>query len=284
MNIKSYAKINLSLKVVGILPNGYHELEMVNLPLDLHDIITIDPLPIAGDTYITCNDLRLVSLKGNLCTRALEAMRRRYGFKDNFRISIHKCIPFAAGLGGGSSNAACVMLAINKMLRLGATNEELAEIGLSLGADVPYFLNPVPAIVRGIGEVIEPISMRDDCFCLVVKPEEGLSTQDVYSHCDDFEKEPIHTEEVVLGLADGDFHKIAENRGNDLYPAAKALLPKVETIVNELKAEGFETAAMSGSGSACFGLTKDHRLAMKAERHFIKEGHIVRLCKILRTK
>ncbi|MDY5441602.1 MAG: 4-(cytidine 5'-diphospho)-2-C-methyl-D-erythritol kinase [Candidatus Enteromonas sp.] len=284
MNIKSYAKINVSLKVVGILENGYHDLEMVNLPLDLHDVITIDPLPIAGDTYITCNDLRLVSMKGNLCTRALEALRSKYGFKDNFRISIHKCIPFAAGLGGGSSNAAVVLQSINKMLRLGASKEELAEIGLSLGADVPYFLNPVPAIVRGIGESITPVPMKDDCYCLIVKPEEGLSTSEIYRHSDEFPKETINTAAVVEGLAEGNFEKISANRGNDLYPAAKALLPVIERIVTEIKDEGFAVAAMSGSGSACFGLTKDHRLAIRAERRFIKEGYIVRLCRVLRNK
>ena len=282
MNIRSFAKINVSLRNLGPRPeDGYHELEMVNLPIDLHDVITIDPLPYEGDTYITCNDLRLLGLKGNLCTRALEAMRERYGFKENFRISIHKNIPFAAGLGGGSSNAACVMLALDHMLKLHASKEDLNEIGLRLGADVPFFLNPKPCLVTGIGETMSPISVKGVIYCLVVKPEEGLSTKDVYAICDSFPKENIDTKGVLEGLENQDLAKVAASRGNDLYAPAKSLLPKIETIVSSLKAEGFAVAAMSGSGSACFGLTTDHRLAMKAERKFIKAGYIVRLSKVL---
>lgn len=282
MNIRSFAKINVSLRNLGPRPeDGYHELEMVNLPIDLHDVITIDPLPYEGDTYITCNDLRLLGLKGNLCTRALEAMRERYGFKENFRISIHKNIPFAAGLGGGSSNAACVMLALDHMLKLHASKEDLNEIGLRLGADVPFFLNPKPCLVTGIGEKMSPVSVKGVIYCLVVKPEEGLSTKDVYAICDSFPKENIDTKGVLEGLENQDLAHVAACRGNDLYAPAKSLLPKIETIVSSLKAEGFAVAAMSGSGSACFGLTMDHRLAMKAERKFIKAGYIVRLCKVL---
>ena len=282
MNIRSFAKINVSLRNLGPRPeDGYHELEMVNLPIDLHDVITIDPLPYEGDTYITCNDLRLLGLKGNLCTRALEAMRERYGFKENFRISIHKNIPFAAGLGGGSSNAACVMLALDQMLKLHASKEDLNEIGLRLGADVPFFLNPKPCLVTGIGEKMSPIPVKGVIYCLVVKPEEGLSTKDVYAICDSFPKENIDTKGVLEGLENQDLAQVAACRGNDLYAPAKSLLPKIETIVSNLKSEGFAVAAMSGSGSACFGLTMDRRLAMKAERKFIKAGYIVRLSKVL---
>ena len=282
MNIKSFAKINVSLRNLGVRPeDGYHELEMVNLPIDLHDVITIDPLPFEGDTYITCNDLRLLGLKGNLCTKALEAMRERYGFKENFRISIHKNIPFAAGLGGGSSNAACVMLALDQMLKLHATKEDLGEIGLRLGADVPFFLNPKPCLVTGIGEKASPIPVKGVIYCLVVKPAEGLSTKDVYAICDSLPKEEIDTKGVLEGLENQDLNQVARCRGNDLYAPAKSLLPKIEDIVSALKTEGFSVAAMSGSGSACFGLTLDHRLALKAERKFIKAGYIVRLSKVL---
>lgn len=282
MIIKSYAKINLSLKNKGKRPeDGYHELEMVNLPLDLHDVIEIDRLPFEGDTYITCNDLRLLSVKGNLCTLAFEAMKKKYGFKDSFRIAIHKNIPFAAGLGGGSSNAAAVILALNNILKLRAKPEDLQEIALSLGADVPYFLDPKPMKVTGIGDVMEPISAKKGLLCLVVKPIEGLSTKDVYSICDDFPLEEISTEDVIGGLKDGDLARIEKARKNNLFPAAKHLLPKVEDIVKKIKDRGFEVAGMSGSGSSCFGLTFDHRLALKAERLFIKEGYVVRLTKIL---
>ena len=281
MIVKSFAKINLSLKVKGVHDDGYHELEMINLPISLHDVIEIQYSPYFPDTYITCDDLALMGMKSNLCTRAVDAMREKYHFKENFSIHIHKEIPFAAGLGGGSSNAAATMLALNKILKLNASNEELAEIGKSLGADVPFFFNLKPTKVEGIGEIFTPIKVKNKYHCLIVKPEEGLSTKEVYAKSNELGKENIDTDGVIKGLEDGDDSLIASSRGNDLYPAALALLPKVGDIVTSLKEDGFEIAAMSGSGSSCYALTTNAKKAAKAERKYEKLGYIVRLCEVL---
>jgi 4-diphosphocytidyl-2-C-methyl-D-erythritol kinase len=279
MNVKSCAKINLALQITGKREDGYHTLRMINLPLDLHDVIEITPLS-GTDSYITCDDIRLMGLRANLCTRALQALRDRYGFKENFRIHIHKEIPFAAGLGGGSSNAAAVLLALNSMLKLKLSKEELAEIGLTLGSDVPFFLDPKPSVLEGIGEKITPISVKKKYICLLVKPDEGLSTKDVYAACDNAPREKINIDAVIQALADGDDKAIAMNRGNDLYPPAKELLPLIGRLAEEL-AFAFPISGMTGSGSCLFALTTDFKKAKEAEKHYEKAGYITRLTHVL---
>lgn len=280
MDIKSYAKINVSLRVLGKKEDGYHNLEMVNLPIELHDVISVDKLG-GNDTYIICDDLRLMGLKTNLCQKAVEAMRNRFHFKENFMIHIHKEIPFAAGLGGGSSNAASVMLAINSLLKLNATKEELAEIGRPLGADIPFFFYLKPAKVSGIGEVIEPIKCAHPYYCLLVKPEKGLSTKDVFAASDSFEPKRIDTQGTINALADGDDALLALSLGNDLMPAAVSLLPEVGEIYSSLMNDGFEICQMSGSGSTVYALSTNLKKCKEAEKKYSKLGYITILTKTL---
>lgn len=278
---KSYAKINLSLKVVGKNQEGYHLLEMVNLPLELHDVIEINRDDHASSTHTICDDVALNNHRHNLCTKAVEAMREKYKFKENFLISIHKEIPFAAGLGGGSSNAAAVIKSLATLLKINATKEDLVSIGLDIGADVPFFLDNKPAKVTGIGEIVEPIQVKKQYFCLVVKPEEGLSTKAVYEICDNFGHADIDTESVIRALKEGDDDLLAKSIGNDLYSPAAKLLPEVKTIVDSLKGYGLTISGMSGSGSACFALSTDMKLLKAAYKHFEKDGYIVKLAKVI---
>ena len=280
MDIKSYAKINVSLRVLGKKEDGYHNLEMVNLPIDLHDVISVDKLG-GGDTYIICDDLRLMGLKTNLCQKAVEAMRNHFHFKENFMIHIHKEIPFAAGLGGGSSNAACVMMAINSLLKLKATNEELAEIGRPLGADIPFFFYLKPAKVTGIGEIIEPIKCLHPYYCLLVKPEKGLATKDVFAACDSFEPKRIDTDGVVKALANGNDELLAKSIGNDLMAAAVKLLPEVGEVYSSLMDDGFHICQMSGSGSTVYALSTNLKKCKEAEKKYSKLGYITILTKTL---
>jgi len=281
MLIKSYAKINVSLKVLGRREDGYHELELVNLPISLHDVVEISRIR-AVDSYVTTDDPDLAQLTENLASKALSAMREAYHFSDNFEIVIHKGIPFAAGLGGGSSNAASVMLGVNKMLKLGATYEDLCKIGLKLGTDVPYFLDPEPALLTGVGEKIMPIVCKKRYYCLLVKPEQGLSTKDVYAASDRFPKARIDTDAVVQALATGDDLLLEKAQGNDLLPAAESLLPEVGQIFASLKKQGFFLSCMTGSGSTCFALTDDGRKAKEGYRYFENQGYITKLCRVMR--
>jgi 4-diphosphocytidyl-2-C-methyl-D-erythritol kinase len=280
LSVKSYAKINVSLRVLAKREDGYHDLEMVNLPLELHDVIEIERMH-APDTYVTCDDIALSSAHHNLCAKAVEAMRNEFGFKDNFNISIHKEIPFAAGLGGGSSNAAAVMLSLASLLHLKTTPEQLNKVALSIGADVPFFMSNKPAKVTGIGEKIEVIPVKKAYNCLIVKPEQGLSTTDVFAIADKFEKQPIDTPNVVKALAVGDDALLAKSIGNDLYLPAKSLLPEVGKIVEGLKADGIDLVCMSGSGSSVYALSSDPKILAKAARKYLGLGYIVRLTKTM---
>ncbi len=282
MIVKSFAKINLSLSIKGKRDDGYHYLEMVNLPLALHDTIEITHTPYLKDTFVTCDEPHLNALHHNLCTKAVQAMREYFGFNDNFIIHIHKEIPFAAGLGGGSSNAAAVMLAIDKILKLNAPSETLNLIGASLGADVPYFLACAPALVTGIGEIDTPIKAKDSYEVLLLKPDEGLSTADVYKNCDEFERLSIDTRKVVKGLETGNPSLIAEGAGNDLYPCALKRLPVIGEYISMLKEDGFFYVAMSGSGSAVFALTQDPKIAKAAYKKYEKKGLNVILTKTIK--
>lgn len=282
MIVKSYAKINVSLAIKGQRDDGYHLLEMLTLPLELHDIIEIERSPYFNDTFVTCDDVELNKVHHNLCAKAIEALRSVYHFKDNFSIHIHKVIPFAAGLGGGSSNAAVVMLTLNKILRLGASLDDLWKIGLEIGADVPFFLLDKPALVTGIGEKVEPIAMKKSYECLIVKPIAGLSTKDVFAVADSFPHANIDSDKVKKALETGDDALLVSSFGNDLYLPATSLLPEVKTLVESLKADGFPLSAMTGSGSAVFALSSDPRKVKDMARKYEKNGYIVAVTKTLK--
>ena len=280
--VKSYAKINLSLKVLNKREDGYHNLETVMIPVELHDVIEIEKRPGAFDTFITCDDIGLANLRHNLCTKAVEAMRKEFGFKDNFNINIHKEIPFAAGMGGGSSNAAAVIESLISLLKLKADPKVINRIALSLGADVPFFLNTKPAIATSLGENLQQIPVKSQYYCLIVKPKEGLSTGAIFEVCDKFEKENIDTDKVLEGLANDDLELIGKATGNDLYQPAVSCLPEVKKIVDSLKKAGFPVAAMTGSGSACFALSKDAKFVKEQAKIYKNLGYIVRVTKTMK--
>jgi 4-diphosphocytidyl-2C-methyl-D-erythritol kinase len=280
--LKSYAKINVSLRVLGKRDDAYHLLEMVNLPLELHDVIEIAKFPHSSDTFITCDDIGLQNARHNLCAKAVEAMRKEFGFSDNFNISIHKEIPFAAGLGGGSSNAATVILAINRLLDLKAPVERLMKVGESIGADVPFFILCKPAKVTGIGEEIQLLTIKNSYPCLIVKPQKGLSTTDVFSVADRFERTSIDTENVIEALETGNDLLLAKSIGNDLYAPAASLLPEVKDLITSLQDDGFSIFGMSGSGSACFAISEDLKLLKEKAHKYEQKGYIVCLTKTIK--
>lgn len=285
--LKSYAKINVSLRIVRKLDNGYHELEMVFLPLALHDVIELTRIPNSPDSFITCDDIGLANNHHNLCMKALNKLRQEYGFKDQFNIAIHKEIPYAAGLGGGSSNAAVVLSGVNELLNLKASKEELAKIGLTIGADVPYFFYKEPALVQGIGEKITPFPLKKEYHCLLVKPAKGLSTTEIYEHSDEFEcthGEKQNAANVIEALQTGDLNLLSEAMSNDLYNPAKKILPEVEKVVNELKAMGLVASMMTGSGSVCFALSDNVKLLKEASKKFESEGYLTILTHTLASK
>ncbi len=281
MIVKSYSKINVSLKVLGQKEDGYHDLEMVVLPVELHDIIEINRFNGGSTTYVTCDDLELASMQYNLCYKAVEQMRSVFGFDDAFEIVIHKRIPFAAGMGGGSSNAACVINAVCKMKGISNTDPKVLEIAKNIGADVPFFVACKPALVTGIGENLKEIKCKKKYHCLIVKPKKGLSTKSIFDICDTFERTDCQTERVIKALEEGDDALLAENIGNDLYKPACSLLPEVQEVVDALKSYGLPMTAMTGSGSAVFSLSTDVKLLKEAALKISGNDRFVEISKIL---
>lgn len=282
LTLKSFAKINLSLRVLGKRPDGYHDLEMVNVPLELHDVIQIEKTPAGSGVYVTCDDVSLSNTRHNLCTKMAYLMKETYGLAEDFNIDIHKEIPFAAGMGGGSSNAASVMRGMVELSRLSPNEDQLYKLGASLGADIPFFLYGKPCLVRGIGEVLTPITIKKKYFCLIIKPDEGLSTKAVYEACDSFDKNPkIDTKNVIDALKFGDDSLLAHSIGNDLYLPGASLCPKVKEIVDTLKKDGLAISNMTGSGSACFALSSDLKKLKEEAKKFEKANYLTILTKII---
>ena len=279
--IKSYAKINIVLNVKEKQSDGYHQLDMVMLPLALHDSILLSKVPNAPDNYVTTDDFALGDIQYNLATFAIDTMQKKYHFDSKFRVFIHKILPIQAGLGGGSSNAAATMIGVNKYLKLGATDEELIEIGKTLGADVPFFIKNVPARCQGIGEIMTPVSIKNNYFVLIVKPEAGCSTRKVYELADTMDLQTYDVESVIKALETGDDNLLEKSFGNALEPAGIKVAPEIQTIKDLLKEKGFKIVMMSGSGSSVFAMSTNKKLIKQVGRE-LEDKYRVEITKVLK--
>ena len=263
--IKSYSKINICLNVVGKRKDGYHELDMVMLPIDLHDTLLISKeKPTAKNHFVTIDDFSVTSQQYNTVTSAIEKLQAKYKFNDLFRVFVHKNIPIQAGLGGGSSNAAFTVKAINKILKLGASDQELKEICETLGGDVPFFVDCKPSRCKGIGEDCTPIEVKNDYYVLIIKPKAGCCTKDVYVEGDNMKLDVYDVEKVIECLKNGDDNELAKYIGNALEKPALKFVPEITDIEKILKDFGFKIVMMSGSGSSVFALSTDKNLVNNA--------------------
>ena len=280
-SIKSFAKINISLRVVSKRPDGYHELDSVMVPIELRDSIIISTLKNSGDNFVTVDDFSNGLVHYNLATTGINALAKKYGFSTKFRVYIHKVIPMQAGLGGGSSNAAFTMKAVNQMLKLNATDEEIIELAAPLGADIPFFVKCVPARCRGIGEIMEPIEIKNNYSVLIVKPSSGCSTKEVFAIADKKEFKPVDIDTVLKALKEGDDDLLASVMGNSLEEAAISLVPEIKQIKDTLKAAGFKLVLMSGSGSTVFALSTDALLVKRVARK-LEDKYVVEVTKVIK--
>lgn len=281
LHVRSYAKINLCLNITGKREDGFHELDMIMLPISLHDSLIVSKLNKSIDNFVTVDDFSIGSFTYNLATFAIDKLQSVYRFNEKFRILIHKVIPIQAGLGGGSSNAACTMKAVNTLLNLGATDEQLMEYGKELGADIPFFVKCKPARCRGIGEQIEPIEIKNNYYVLLVKPEAGCSTREVYQTADSMDLAVCDMDKVLKALAEGDDDLLADSIANSLQAPAISLVPVIQSIIDELKDCGLKIVQMTGSGSAVFALSTDKKLLKKVLKKF-ENKYQVELAKVLK--
>lgn len=281
MYVKAFAKINAYLDVVSKREDDYHELDMVMLPLELHDSIQISILYGSYDSYITCDHIELKEAKYNLIKQTIDEMKKRYGIKENFNVVVHKEIPIAAGLGGGSSNAAATIKAIEKLLKLKISDEEKLDLAKSLGADVPFCLANTPARVKGIGEFVKPINMKKRYNVIIIKPEEGLSTKTVFNLSDNMKLDHGNGDAVEQALVSGDDELLSKSLFNSLEKPAISVVSMIQDIKDMFRKDGFEMVLMSGSGSSVFALTTDLKKAQKCARKYEKEGYDVYLTRTL---
>ena len=279
--VRSPAKINICLNVVGKRDDGYHLLDMVILPLELHDSMLFNEIKPNNDNYVTIDDYSLGPIQYNLVTMAIEALKEYKKFNNSFRVSIHKNIPMQAGLGGGSSNAACTMVALNKYLKLGLTNEEMIEQGKKLGADIPFFIMGKPARCRGIGEQLDFINIKNDYYVLLVKPQEGCSTKGVYEVSDTMDLPVGNVEKVIEALETGDDDLLAESIFNALEKPAMSLVPEIQNIKQEMFDAGLKIVQMTGSGSAVFALSTDKKLIKKVAKQF-EDRYVTEVTRVIK--
>ncbi len=268
----AYAKINLSLDILGTLPNGYHEVRMIMQSLQLHDTVTLKVSDTPGIT-MTCSDASLPVDTRNLAYRAAVAFCEAYPISDGITLHLEKKIPVAAGLAGGSSDAAAVLRGLNEMYGSPASAGELAALGVKLGADVPYCLMLGTALSEGIGERLTPLPAAPACHCLLVKPAAGASTKQIYTDYDALVQTTAinhpDTDALLSALSKGDYSTLVSGLCNVLEPVTMSLVPDIAVIKDTLRTLNADGVLMSGSGPTVFALFSDPETAKRAEARFL---------------
>jgi 4-diphosphocytidyl-2-C-methyl-D-erythritol kinase len=257
------AKLNITLKIVGRRPDGYHELNSLMVPINLLDRLAFSPS--APGIHLSCHGIPVPGNEENLVFRAAKAFFTRVSGSPSLSISLTKNIPVAAGLGGGSSDAATTLKALNGMNGYPLGAGELAEMALGLGADVPFFLHNVPSIARGIGERLKPITRWPDFWYVVVTPPLPVSTAWVYGNLK-LELTGSENDYIVSPLRE-DWSTIADLLENDLETVTTVRYPVIESIKGLLVEAGADGALMSGSGPSVFGVFRSEQAAKEAGKY-----------------
>ena len=281
LELKAYAKVNLGIDVIGKRPDGYHEVRMIMQTVKLYDRITMEKND-SGNIILSTNLPYLPVNEKNLVYRAIDMIRNAYGITDGVTASIVKRIPIAAGMAGGSSDAAAAFVGMNQLFHLGITQQELMDYGVKLGADIPYCIMRGTALSEGIGEILTPLPPIPNCWFLIVKPTFSMSTKFVY--------ENLHLDEIAVhpdidgmkeALYQRDLIGVTDCMENVLEQVTKKHYPAIGEIKDIMRKEGALNALMSGSGSTVFGIFKSKETAEKAaaachEHPSVKQTHIVR--------
>lgn len=265
LTLKALAKINLGLDVLGRRENGYHDVRMVMQTIYLYDNITIKKTQEPG-IQLESNLFYLPMDEKNIAYKAAKLLMDEFQIPGGVHITLDKHIPVAAGMAGGSSNAAAVLVGMNRMFSLGLSEKELMERGVKLGADVPYCVMRGTVLAEGIGEVLTPLAPVPKCYVLIAKPGVSVSTQMVYEKLDAQEiTEHPDIDGIIEGLENQDLHKVAASMGNVLELVTIEEYPVIEEIKNVMKEQGALNAMMSGSGPTVFGIFENRRTARKAQ-------------------
>lgn len=262
LTLKAMAKINLGLDVVRRLENGYHEVKMVMQTIDLYDELTFIPQEKGILLQIPGSDLPADD--SNLIIKAAKRMQERHPF-PGVQITLKKNIPMAAGMAGGSTDAAATLVGLNRMFALNVSDDELAEIAVGIGADVPFCLCGGTQLSEGIGEILRPLPAPPKAWLVIAKPEISVSTKYVYEnlHVDTIGHHP-DVDGVVCALEDGNLKEMCNKLENILETVTEKEYPVIAEIKTVLKNKGALTALMSGSGPTVFGIFESSEMAKAA--------------------
>ena len=262
---KAYAKINLTLDVIAKRPDGYHDLKMIMQTVSLHDNIAVRIG--TGDGIKSVSNLGyLPDDDRNIAVKAARAFFEATGVEnDGVHIAIEKNIPVAAGLAGGSTDGAAVLRGLDRLYETKLSKEKLCEIGLKVGADVPFCICGGTMLAEGVGEILTPLSKMPECHIVLCKPGYGMSTAKVFGSlkADEIERHP-DTEKVISALNAGNLYEIAGNMYNVLEEIVAKEKSDISKIEEELRLCGALGAVMSGSGSTTFGVFDDEEKAKLA--------------------
>ncbi len=267
---QAYAKINLGLDVVGRLANGYHEVRMIMQNVKICDTLTFSPAA-ADEIIITTDKSELPAGEDNLIYKAVMLLRELSGDTSGVRIHLEKRIPIAAGMAGGSADAAATLLGVNELLGLGIPREVLQEKSVRIGADVPYCVLGRTALSEGIGEILTPVASPPQAYLVVAKPAINVSTPVVYRKLDSRDR---YDHPDIDGMLDAlerqDLQGITDRLGNVLELVTISDYPVIAQIKEILLAKGAMGALMSGSGPSVFGIFEQEVAAKQAYDALVK--------------
>lgn len=270
MRYKANAKINLSLDVTGVRENGYHDVRMIMQSIELCDYLDIE-VNNSGRIELTCSNPEIECDKSNLIYKAADKLINKAVDEEiidkntGVTISLQKNIPIAAGLAGGSTDAAATLVGLNEELGLGYSSSELRGLGVTLGADIPFCIEGGTYLSEGIGEVLSKLKDAPDCFVVLVKPDINVSTKFVYDNLI-LNEETVHpdVDAMLNAIETGSIKRVADCLDNLLATVTEKEYPIIVDIKNILKENGALNAIMSGSGPTVFGLFDDEEKAKEA--------------------
>ena len=279
---EAYAKINLGLDVVRRLPNGYHEVRMIMQTVGICDVLTFTK---AEEGIILQADHEELPTDGNnLICKAAKLLLENAGITGGVRITLEKHIPIAAGMAGGSTDAAAALLGINELYEIGYDMEKLKELGVKIGADVPYCIQGGTALAEGIGEILSVLPTPPACHLVIAKPDINVSTKFVYENlrANELESHP-DIDGMIEALNQGDLKGITDRLANVLETVTVPAYPIIDDIKQIMLTEGAEGALMSGSGPTVFGIftdvTKAEQAAQKiTDAELAKQVFVTEFC------
>ena len=281
MELKALGKINLGLDVLGRRENGYHDVRMVMQTVYLYDQIRMEKTKKPGIELLT-NLFYLPVNENNLAYQAADLLMKEFDVKEGVKITLDKHIPVAAGMAGGSSNAAAVLFGINRMFSLGLSQKELMERGVTLGADVPYCIWGGTALSEGIGEKLSRVDAMPECYILIAKPGISVSTAFVYQNLN-LSGLAKHSDidGMLECLRTKDLKGICDRLENVLETVTIKEYPIIEEVKKHLMDQGAMGALMSGSGPTIFAIFQDKKTADNALKSLrsiedIKQAYVVR--------